>query len=369
MSYKSKYMHIFETLADFQKKYGNGWLYSEPWVSVLKQASGDTASFNLKPEEKPFNVGEIIMSKDGKTYSCPYTEYKAADWSGYAKDGICCIPSNFLPDGHARMIALHDIDNSGASCSTHSNSMIWGSSATTTGQNYYKNAIIYNNVNLVWTATTNTNDFYEHVPGGSLTANTWTSPSSKQHVFYVDRYGYYSFGKYQSHTAGLPTAYDSDGTFNSKWLETLTNGNILNDLNGKANTNALANLGSGFKAANACLNYSSSGKFGRGKWYLPSVGEFIAAFSRSAFIFNALYKLGLGYNIFDAVTSYEGYCYYWTSTEFSADQAYVFKSFEDDDEYRDTISLLNKATDEVLCGEDDDDVAGPFVRPFAIIEH
>ena len=365
-------MHLFEDENDFIKQYGNGWLYKEPWVSAIKNYQGTSvdkpAAFNFKPEEKPFNVGDIILSdSEGLTYSCPYTEYYASAWTGYNVDGVVCIPEYFLPDGYARMMALYDVNANGEAVQLHSASMSWGSESEETDLPYYSAATMFNNVSLVWTSSTNVN--YVDVPYGMLAEQAWTSPSSKNHVDYNDRWCRYNFGKYQSHVTGISSPYNLDGTFNEKWVESVTGGNMLSDFEGSSKTYQLvANLGTSFNAANACWNYESSDAYPANTWYLPTLAEFVAAHARSAHVMAALQKLGVG-GVYYNVDSDVGEMYYWTSTEYNLGKAYAYRTWDDDDETGDDIVPLSKSTNELIVGEDDDLLGGPFVRPFAIPHH
>lgn len=368
MSYKSKWMHIFENENDFMKQYGNGWLYKEPWVSAIKGQTSvidKPAAFNFKPEEKPFNVGDIVLTKNGEIYNCPYTDYVASAWTGYDVNGVICIPTNFLPDGNARMIALHDVNSSGQTAATHSAPMIWGNS-TATNLPYYSAATIFNNVTLTWTSSTIVTSYID-VPYGMLSEQQWTSPSSKNHVDYNDHWCRFDFGKYQSHVTGIASPYTIDGMFNDKWTETVSGGNVLSDFDGYNKTLVIASLGSSFRAANACYSYEASDEFGPGKWHLPSAAEFIAAHARSAHIVEALRKLGLSGLFYTDVDDADvGAAYYWTSTECNAGKAFAFRVWEDDDECGEEICTLSKSETQV-DGDYGDVEAGPFVRPFAVV--
>lgn len=361
-------MHIFENENDFIKQYGNGWLYKEPWVSAIKGQTSvveKPAAFNFMPEEKPFNVGDIVLTKNGEIYNCPYTDYVASAWTGYVVNGVICIPTNFLPDGNARMIALRDVNISGQTAATHSAPMVWGNS-TATSLPYYSAATIFNNVTLTWTTSTITSVSVD-IPYGGLSERTWTSPNAKNHVDYNDHWCAFDFGKYDSHVTGIASPYTVDGMFNDKWTETVSGGNVLSDFDGYNKTLVIASLGSAFKAANACYSYEASDEFGPGKWYLPSAAEFIAAHARSAHIEGALMKLGLS-KLFYAETDdyYEGATYYWTSTECSAGMAVAYKNWENDDAHGDDICVLTKNATQ-LVGGDEDIEGGPFVRPFAVV--
>ena len=214
------------------------------------------------------------------------------------------IPSNFLPDGKARIVSLNYVDSSG-NTSTLPNGMIWGVKGTDTTLTNYKNVPITNNTGSVSSS-------YNSM--GYLPSDNFTGDTS-----FVD-----SGAKYgTTNTNKIPSPYNGN-EFNTDYSKTISGyNNALSDFNGLSNTQVLVGLGSDYVAANAAWNYSDGAS--NIQWYLPSAGELGFLVARFKTI-NSTISMLSGV----AVPSLD----FWSSTEYSSYGAYrVYAYFGNVDYY------------------------------------
>ena len=234
--------------------------------------------------------------------------------------GVVVIPSNFLPDGKARIVSLNYVDSSG-NTSTLPNGMIWGVKGTDTTLTNYKNVPITNNTGSVSSS-------YNSM--GYLPSDNFTGDTS-----FVD-----SSAKYNTtNTNKIPSPYNGS-EFNTDYSKKISGNNALSDFIGLNNTQVLVGLGSDYVAANAAYNYNDG--VSNTQWYLPSMGELGFMMARFKTINNTISQLG-GV----AVPSSN---YFWSSTEYSSDIAYsVLSSYGRVNNYDKDNSL--------------------YVRPFALLDN
>jgi hypothetical protein len=92
---------------------------------------------------------------------------------------------------------------------------------------------------------------------------------------------------------------------------------MLTDVNGEANTTYLVNKGNTYKAANACRSFTPGTH--NGEWYLPAMGELgytIASFDDINAKINDANSAKA-----DSGVQLDGSANYWSSTEYSVDNA------------------------------------------------
>ena len=205
--------------------------------------------------------------------------------------GVVVIPSNFLPDGKARIVSLKAVNSSGNATTSHS-SMKWGVSGTNTTLTDYTKVPITNNTGSV----SSSSNSYGYLPSDNFTGDT----------SFVDSNAKYG----TTNTNKIPSPYNGN-EFNTDYSKDISGNNALSDFNGLSNTQVLVGLGSGYVAANAAYNYSDG--VSNIQWYLPSAGELGFMVARFKTI-NSTISMLSGV----AVPSY----YFWSSTEYSSSNAY-----------------------------------------------
>ena len=208
--------------------------------------------------------------------------------------GVVVIPSNFLPDGMARIVSLKAVDSSGNATTSHTY-MYWeqsGNYVNTTLTNYTK-VPITNNTGSV----SSSSNSYGHLPSDNFTGDTSFVDGSAK---------YYTTG-----TTKIPSPYNGNG-FNTDYSKDISGyNNALSDFNGLSNTQVLVGLGSDYVAANAAWNYNDG--VSNIQWYLPSAGEsgfLVARFNTINSTISMLSGVAVPSNPF------------WSSTEYSSNSAY-----------------------------------------------
>lgn len=121
--------------------------------------------------------------------------------------------------------------------------------------------------------------------------------------------------------------------------------NPICDLDGRKNTDILIAYGiENFPAAEECNNYSTE-YIPSGNWYLPSVGEWAYVMSRFYTIQHTLYMLKHTTNMENIIdieyhiTTIYPTVFYWTSTQYSSNQAYRVNLKTNDIMYNDKKSV------------------------------
>ena len=208
--------------------------------------------------------------------------------------GIVVIPSNFLPDGKARIVSLKAVDSNGNATTSH-DYMYWeqsGNYVDTTLTNYTKVPITNSQQQV------SGSNSYGYLPSDNFTGDTSFVDSSA-------KYG-------TTNTNKIPSPYNGS-EFNTDYSKDISGyNNALSDFNGLSNTQVLVGLGNDYVAANAAYNYSDG--VSNTQWYLPSAGELGFMVARLKSINSTISQLG-----FVAVPS----TYFWSSTEYSSSDAYL----------------------------------------------
>ena len=232
--------------------------------------------------------------------------------------GVVVIPSNFLPDGKARIVSLKAVDSSGNATTSHS-VMYWeqsGNYVDTTLTNYTK-VPITNNTGSV----SSSSNYNGYLPSDNFTGDT----------SFVDGNAKYD----TTNTNKIPSPYNGN-EFNTDYSKDISGyNNALSDFNGLSNTQVLVGLSSDYVAANAAYNYSDGAS--NTQWYLPSIGELGFMIARFKTI-NSTISMLSGV----AVPSFV----FWSSTEYSSNYAYFV--------YTDNGNVYSNSKDGSL-----------YVRPFA----
>lgn len=231
--------------------------------------------------------------------------------------GVVVIPSNFLPDGKARIVSLKAVNSSGNATTSHS-SMKWGVSGTNTTLTDYTKVPITNNTGSV----SSSSNSYGYLPSDNFTGDT----------SFVDSNAKYG----TTNTNKIPSPYNGN-EFNTDYSKDISGNNALSDFNGLSNTQVLVGLGSGYVAANAAYNYSDG--VSNIQWYLPSAGELGFMVARFKTINSTISMLS---GVAVPSTSF------WSSTEYSSYYACNVNTFNGYVYYNDK------------------DIYG-YVRPFAMI--
>lgn len=211
--------------------------------------------------------------------------------------GVVVIPSNFLPDGKARIISLKYVDVNG-NATTSRSSMCWeqsGNYVDTTLTNYTK-VPITNNTGSV----SSSSNSYGYLPSDDFTGDT----------SFVDSSAKYS----TTNTNKIPSPYNGN-EFNTDYSKDISGNNALSDFNGLSNTQTLVGLGSDYEAANVVYSYSDG--VSNTQWYLPSAGELGFLVARDTAIHNTISMLNC-VSVWSAG--------YWSSTESSSGFAYYVSS-------------------------------------------
>lgn len=233
--------------------------------------------------------------------------------------GVVVIPSNFLPDGKARILSLKAVDSNGNATTSHS-SLKWSSTSIDTTLTNYTKVPITNNTGSVSSSSNSS---------GYLPSDNFAGDTS-----FVDGSAKYS----NTNTNKIPSPYNGN-KFNTDYSKDISGyNNALSDFNGLSNTQVLVGLGSNYKAANAAWGYNDG--VSNTQWYLPSAGELGFMVARFKTINNTISQLG-GV----AVPSYA----FWSSTEYSSNGVYYMGTL-----YGNVYSLKDY---------------NAYVRPFALLDN
>lgn len=246
-----KYLRLFPSDADYQQ-YKEGDSYVTPNVSLITE--NNNIYFNPVPPPPPPAAGDIVYYKESSLKTVKYTDWKTELGTPV---GVVVIPEGFAPDGKARMVALSGV-TSGGTASNSNKYMIWGPTSTDTTLTNYTKVPTTDNAGSTNTGSAD----YAYLP-----SDKFTGP-----VSYVDPKSKYYGSPY---TQMIPSPYltvDGKNEFNPEYYKAISGNNALSDFSGKANTQTLVGLGTGYTAANACWKYKDAANSGT-QWYLPAMGE------------------------------------------------------------------------------------------------
>ena len=318
-----KYINKFSTNADYQA-FTEGGEYVTPNICYVTELKG----LKFKPKinnggsEEPsvvnINVGDVAYYTNGEIKTISKDKWNTSLGTPI---GVVVIPSNFLPDGKARIVSLKAVDSNGNATTSHEY-MEWeqsGNYVDTTLTNYTKVPITNSRQQV------SGSDSYGYLPSDNFTGDTSFVDSSA-------KYG-------TTNTNKIPSPYNGS-EFNTDYSKDISGyNNALSDFNGLSNTQVLVGLGNDYVAANAAYNYSDG--VSNTQWYLPSAGELGFMVARLKSINSTISQLG-----FVAVPSND----FWSSTEYSSYNAYRVR------------------TNNGSVGSNPK-VASYYVRPFALLDN
>lgn len=169
--------------------------------------------------------------------------------------GVVVIPSNFLPDGKARIVSLKAVDDSGNASTEYSEMQGIPIGISFDNFKIHTNVPITNNTGSI----SSSSNSYGYLPSDNFTGE----------ISFVD-----SSAKYNTISNFIPSPYNGN-EFNIDYNKEISGNNALGDLSGYFNTEAL-NLRLNFYdddkvAVTAAYNYMDG--VVNEQWYLPSVGE------------------------------------------------------------------------------------------------
>lgn len=307
-----EYIKLFKTNEE-RVVFLNSTEYVEPHVDLVE----DTGVVTYNIPKLKINLGDYYYS-DG-TCSSELDTSKTPI-------GICVIPSNFVPDGLARVMSLKNMSvSTPEQGTTNDENIVWGQSGVDTKL-----------PNL---------DQVAH--GGTGTTALSTVVGLKNNAFLPsDRDDWKSKLSYSGDTSTHYLYSDDDGhainpylttggtlEFNTEYIKTdspSSSANCLSDLNGVSNTDILCSLHTAqanWETASAITNNSSQGyspaavccrryapsESTKGKWYLPAMGELGFIMPRFKLINEKLSKLGTS-----VAVQLSSYYIYWSSSEYGS---------------------------------------------------
>lgn len=242
-------------------------------------------------QESPQVAGDVAYYTNGQIKTISASKWNTSLGTPI---GVVVIPSNFLPDGKARILSLNAVDSSGNATTLHGE-MYWEQSG-----------------NYVDTTLTN----YNRVPITNNTSSTSSSYNNRGKLPSDNFWGHTSFVDgsvryYNTDTDKIPSPYNGS-EFNTDYSKEISGyNNALSDFNGLSNTQVLVGLGNDYEAANAAWKYNDG--VSNTQWYLPSMGELGFMLVRFKTINTTISKLG------GVVVPSD---YFWSSTEYSNSGTY-----------------------------------------------
>jgi len=292
-----KYLHLWENKSQHEAYIGGGD-YIEPYVGY----DLENVYYNFKAS---IVVGTYLYD-DGTTGSTPNSNVV----------GVCVIPNGLLPDGKARFMSVKGVRSDNTS-GGNDEGIIWSSNTDKTVLPTQYDSAVCVRPNGDTQAIT---DIIDHDSDG----NSIYMPSDKTTGRYEEGTGLanpfdsvngtnlkYAYNDDGDHYP--PSPYYSNGVLNSNYIATKnSNGdsitNALSDIDGYTNTQILIK-DADVVAAKRCSVFEPNG-YGKGKWYLPAIGELAFIMPRWNEIQTALDFNG-GVQLDDSIHNSR----YWSSTE------------------------------------------------------
>ena len=304
-----KHIKLFKTNEE-RVTFLNSTDYVEPHVDLVENTG--VVTYN-----KGFGLGDYYYS-DG-TYSSSLNSDKTPI-------GICVIPYNFVPDGHARVMSLKNMSVETPEQGTTNNEYIyWGQSGVDTKLPNL-DQVAHGGTGTTALSTVVGLEVYAHLPSDRT---DWASKLS----YSGDTSTHYLYSDSNGHAISPYLTTGGTLEFNTEYIKTdspSSSANCLSDLNGVSLTNDLCSLHTGqadWETASTITNNSSQGyspatvccrryapsENTKGKWYLPAMGELGFIMPRFNFINEKLSKLGTSVAV--QLSSKNGY---WSSSEYDS---------------------------------------------------
>lgn len=218
-----KYLKYFQTEVE-RSTYKDSSEFILPNVSYVVESD----SVNFDPYIPPVPAGGIVYFADGKLKSIHYNDW---DNSLGTPVGVITIPKGFAPDGKARMVAL-----------SGETSVAWGGYGTDTSLTNYTKVPTTDNAGATITGSAGS----AYLPSDKFTGT----------VSYVDPGTQYSGTSRTMIPSPYLTVNGKNKPNPAYYAEISGYNNVLSDFSGKANTELLVGLGTGYTAANHCWTYS-----------------------------------------------------------------------------------------------------------------
>ena len=228
--------------------------------------------------------------------------------------GVCVIPDGLLPDRKARFMSVKAITIGQTAGSTLEEDIVWSNdySRTVLPKQYTEVPCVGLNEGEEPGVITNQ---VEHSNGNGY------MPSDSEYGNFTaltnpyDSVTKFAFDDSDHH---IPSPFMNNGAFNENYSTLFTTGgtainNALSDFDGFRNTQILIK-DADVVAAKHCAIFNPG--YREGEWYLPAVGELGFIMPRFKVINSKLSALGSS-----GVQLNDDY-YYWSSTEYSADNAW-----------------------------------------------
>ena len=271
--------------------------------------------YNDGEEPQPQVAGDVAYYTNGEIKTISSSKWNSSLGTPI---GVVVIPSNFLPDGKARILSLNAVDSNGNATTSHMY-MTWGVYGTDTTLTNYNRVPLTNNTGSISTSSAS----YGYLPSDNFTGDTsFVDGGAKYDVNYTNK---------------IPSPYNGS-EFNTDYSKIISSyNNALSDFNGLSNTQTLVGLDSDYTAANAAWNYNDG--VSNTQWYLPSAGELGFLVARFKTINNTISQLG-GIAVLSN--------FFWSSTEYSSSSAFYV--------YTHNGNVHN-----------DEKAVSSYVRPFAMI--
>ena len=297
--------------------------YIEPHVDLVE----DTGVVTYNIPKLKFNLGDYYYS-DG-TCSSELDTSKTPI-------GICVIPYNFVPDGHARVMSLKNMSvKTPEQGSTNNNNegIFWGQHGVDTKLPNL-DQVAYGGTGQTASSTVVGLKNKAYLPSDRT---DWASKLS----YSGDTSVHYLYSDDDGHAISPYLTTGGTLEFNTEYIKIDTPSssvNCLSDLNGVSNTDILCSLhtgqtdwetassidnnaSAGYSPAAVCCRRYAPSESTKGKWYLPAMGELGFIMPRFNFINEKLSKLGTSV----AVQLSSGR-YYWSSSEYDSSSARFLKA-------------------------------------------
>lgn len=263
----------------------NGYRLDPYEVCYLSYGGFNIRMASENPDVNTYKFGDILaINRNNEIIGCSFDEYRASD---YIPIGVCCIPSNILPDNKARFIAIKGMSDEKFIDSV-------------TGLPYRKNI-------RPFVKATNNSDIISLDGDKKVSIGT---DSSGRYQSDLNTYIYYQ------DTTGIPPLYYEDWSLNHELFDQNTYSySLLQDYDGKYNTAyILTYCSTEAGLAQEVAEYKIYSSAEKGKWYIPSITELMLCFTRFKALFD-VYK-DLNFELSDKI--------YWSSTPHDNSHIYRF---------------------------------------------
>ena len=224
--------------------------------------------------------------------------------------GVCVIPDGLLPDRKARFMSVKAITTESTAGSTSENVFIWLNDSRSLLPNQYTELpCVGLNEDIGTGVITNQveHSYYKAFMPSDSENSYFTALTAIANPY--DSVTKFAFNDNDHH---IPSPFMNNGAFNENYSTLFTTDgtafdNALSDFDGFRNTQILIKDDE-VVAAKHCAMFNPG--YGKGKWYLPAVGELAFIMPRFEVINSKLSALGSSGVQLDAGSEY------WSSTEY-----------------------------------------------------